>query len=223
LKAFFSYQTADRHVAAELRDYLRGLEVDCFMAHDDIEVSAEWQTRILEELAACDLFVAVLSANYMNSAFCLQESGIAVARTGVTFIPISLDGTVSPGFMGRYQSKRVDPKRIDMAVLLAGVAHHDPKHVLDRLVHRFAGSGSFRRAESNYIELEPFLRHATDEDYVAILKASAENDQIREAGLMANKYLPPLFAKYGDKLPEPHRTTLKTILDYYAEGRAKSR
>ena len=50
MNAFMSYQTADRHIAAEIRDYLDSIEIEAFMAHKDIDASHEWQTEILGAL-----------------------------------------------------------------------------------------------------------------------------------------------------------------------------
>jgi TIR domain len=71
MHAFLSYQTADRHVAAKVRDILTAFGVTSFMAHDDIEVSAEWRKAILTNIRKADLFVAILSANYYASQFCM--------------------------------------------------------------------------------------------------------------------------------------------------------
>src|ERR1700722_12731534 len=106
-----SYQTADRHIAASVRDVLRGIGVESFMAHDDIVVSAEWRLTILEQIKVADLFVAILSTNYMKSSWCIQKSGIAAFRKKMTIIPLSIDGPLPPGFISHVQATKIDPGR----------------------------------------------------------------------------------------------------------------
>src|ERR1700736_1359611 len=96
MHAFMSYQMTDRAFAAKVRDTLTPFGITSFMAHDDLEVSEEWKLRILDELSKADLFIAVLSANYLASSYCMQESGISVFRNIKTIIPFAIDTTVSP-------------------------------------------------------------------------------------------------------------------------------
>src|SRR5437879_5097284 len=96
MRVFLSYQTDDRRVAAEVGAFFDEFAVPRFMAHDDIDVSHEWQQVILRELAAADTFVAILSERYLRSHYCLQESGIAVFANKA-IIPLRIDTTVPPG------------------------------------------------------------------------------------------------------------------------------
>jgi hypothetical protein len=98
-----SYQTADKAVAARVGDLLKSLSVDSFMAHEDIEVSHEWRAKILRQLKIADVLIAILSTNYLTSAWCVQESGIAAFR-GITIIPLSIDGTIPPGFLDNFRA-----------------------------------------------------------------------------------------------------------------------
>jgi hypothetical protein len=80
MRAFMSYQTDERAVAALVSNLMADIEVTSFMAHEHIEVSAEWRIEILHQLRLADLFVPILSAKYYSSIWCKQESGIAAAR-----------------------------------------------------------------------------------------------------------------------------------------------
>jgi hypothetical protein len=77
MRAFLSYQTADKLIAARVAGLLSKLKCTAFMAHEDIQVSQEWRLQIIQELGVADLFVPILSANYYGSIWCKQESGIA--------------------------------------------------------------------------------------------------------------------------------------------------
>ena len=80
LAAFLSYATADKAAAARLKTELEQGLIATFMAHEDISVSETWRVRLLRELRSSDLFVCLLSVNYLGSHWCMQEAGIAAYR-----------------------------------------------------------------------------------------------------------------------------------------------
>ena len=49
LKVFLSYHSSDRALAGEIKLQLNLYGVDVFMAHEDIQPTEDWQTRILSE------------------------------------------------------------------------------------------------------------------------------------------------------------------------------
>jgi hypothetical protein len=57
MKTFISYSMADKARAAETKKVLDRLEIDSFMAHEDLVASEEWKERILDELKVSDIFV----------------------------------------------------------------------------------------------------------------------------------------------------------------------
>ncbi len=123
--AFISYQTNERHVAARVHNALASVDIQSFMAHEHIQVSEEWRLRILQEISVCDIFLCILSQAYLASPWCVQESGISAVRGGMTIIPLSIDGTIPPGFIGNIQSTRVDPNTLWLNDLIPGLAKHD--------------------------------------------------------------------------------------------------
>src|SRR4051812_49699974 len=137
--AFLSYATADRDVAHRLAASLKSLQVEPFLAHDDIDVSAEWRDALLDALGKSHLFIPILSVRYFESIWCTQESGIAAALR-LTFVPLSIDQTVPQGFFGHVQSVRIDPAHPPIEPLVTGMAKHSPKQTTDLLIKRFAGS-----------------------------------------------------------------------------------
>lgn len=167
MQAFLSYQTEDRHIAAKVREFLDSIEVPAFMAHEDINVSHEWQKVILDEISQADIFIAILSENYFRSPYCVQESGIAIFRMpGMTIIPVSTDGSVSPGFMAHIQSKRIDPNNVTHTELFDGIVKHDCKFAIDCMINRLRLSRNYGNAEANFQLLLPYLDRATNEQIV---------------------------------------------------------
>jgi hypothetical protein len=218
MQAFLSYQTQDRHIAAKVREFLDSIAIPAFMAHEDINVSHEWQKVILAEISKADIFIAILSENYLKSPYCMQESGIAIFRmAGITVIPLSTDGSVSPGLMTHIQSKRIDPNNVSHSTLFAGIAQYNCNFAIDRMINRLALSRNYASAEANFKLLFPYLGGATDEQIVEILEAAASNNQIADAGLCAREYLPPMFTTHGHLLAKEDRGKLQSTVRRWAK------
>jgi len=62
LRLFVSHLAAHREFAGELQQALLDFGVSCFVAHNDIEPTQEWQTQIETALATCDALVALPSS-----------------------------------------------------------------------------------------------------------------------------------------------------------------
>ena len=108
-----------------------------------------------------DTFVALISENYCGSDYCLQESGVAVLRQDdVTIAPLSLDGTVPPGFMAHVQAAKFDVKSNDQSVLFSIIANHDVGAAIDHLIERLSESTSYEDAERRFEMLRARLRIA---------------------------------------------------------------
>jgi hypothetical protein len=131
--AFMSYQTSEKEIAARVAALLKPLSIDCFMAHEHIDVSHEWRDVILAKLGITDIFVPLLSKAYLTSAWCVQESGIAAFRN-LTIVPLSIDGTTPPGFLGSFQSTKIDPNAPALKSIIRGLARHDVAFTLDALI-----------------------------------------------------------------------------------------
>jgi TIR domain len=210
-KAFLSYQTKDKATAALVSKLLADFEIESFMAHEHIEVSAEWRQEILRQIGLADLFVPILSANYYVSIWCKQESGIAAFR-GLPVIPLSIDGAIPEGFLSHIQSAKIDANAPLRGDLLPGLAKFDITGLIDAIVKIIAKSSSFQGAESNFELVLPYLPNASVKQIVELLLVSAENNQVCNAGACANKYLPPLFKSHGHLLnPDVQKVLADTL------------
>lgn len=61
LKVFISYSHKDRRLAKHIKNCLVSYGVDVFLAHDDIEPSAEWVREIKARLLDCHVFLPLLT------------------------------------------------------------------------------------------------------------------------------------------------------------------
>jgi hypothetical protein len=209
---FLSYQTADRHIAAEVSKFFESFSFDTFMAHENIEVSHAWQNTIMEKLDDANIFVAILTAKYLSSPYCIQESGIAVfCEEDLIVIPLSVDGTLPPGFMKHIQARRYEPGKDNDAVLFAGIANFDDRYAIDLLVNRLGLVRSFADAEKWFGMLKPLLARATPNQKLDILEAAASNNQFA-AAWGCREGLRELFEKHGHRLEGREQNYLDQVL-----------
>src|SRR5262249_23168548 len=150
--------------------------IDSFLAHEDIEISAEWRLRILEEIEKADMFIAILSKNYYESIWCKQESGIAAFRR-MTIIPVSIDESIPKVFFQHLQSSRMSVESPDRGTILAGVAKHDVARAIDAMIKIVSRSSNYRESEANFQLILPYVDRATPAQIVELLKAADENGQ----------------------------------------------
>jgi hypothetical protein len=102
LRLFVTHLATYRAFAGELQEALLPLGISCFVAHNDIEPTLEWQAQIETALATCDALVALLHAKFHESKWTDQEIGFAMGR-GVPACTVRL-GETPYGFIGRFQA-----------------------------------------------------------------------------------------------------------------------
>lgn len=100
-RLFLSHLAKDKAAVAELKSKLSSYGIDCFVAHEDIEPTKEWQHEIELALRSMQALVALLTPNFHESNWTDQEIGWAMGR-GVPVISVRL-GCDPYGFIGRYQ------------------------------------------------------------------------------------------------------------------------
>lgn len=101
-RLFISHLSANKESACGLKQELIKFGVDCFVAHEDIQPSKEWQTEIENALFSMDALCAIVVEDFIKSEWCDQEVGIALGQRKVVF-PIKKNA-VPYGFFGKYQA-----------------------------------------------------------------------------------------------------------------------
>lgn len=101
-RLFISHLAEHRRFAAALREKLLPLGISAFVAHDDIEPTAEWENEILTALTTCDSLVALLHKDFHDSYWTDQEIGFAMGR-GLPTYAVQIDQNPY-GFIGRFQA-----------------------------------------------------------------------------------------------------------------------
>lgn len=198
---FISYSHSDRKYGAQAKEVLGDVGIGDFLAHEDLEVSDEWRERIIEELRTCDLFIPLLSQNFLSSKWAPQEAGfIIISRPEVVIAPLSIDGTTSPGFLSHVQSRPIPKDGITRKFLVEPLARRFPRKILPGLIRIAWAADSFRSAEAAMRPLVPFFKEFTRQEAQALAEASEKNSQIWSAGLCRSEYLPQLIRAQGAKI-----------------------
>lgn len=193
LRAFISYSTEDKAAAGAVKRALNTYDIDCFLAHDDIQVSEEWRERILEELAACHVFIALLSQAFKRSEWAPQEIGAVVQRSEVAIVPLSLDETIPFGFIAKIQGIRVPQTGVDPGTVLEPLAKRFPRLVIPGMIARVRDAATFRSAEAAMRPLVAHFSALTQAELDALVSASNQNGQVWSASLCKTEYLPELL------------------------------
>jgi hypothetical protein len=212
--AFISYQARDRIIAGSIKQLLEGVGINAFLAHEDIDVSSEWQERILEEISKSSLFICLISANYLTSPWCMQEVGMAILKN-ITVIPLSLDGAIPLGFIAKYQATRIDVERPQIKDLIPGLLKHDKFDGLNIIIELIGASGSFRMAESNFELLLPYIDDLTEVQIRTLFKHIRTNNQIHHATLCASTYIPSVLRQHRDLIIDDDFIFLRDICAKY--------
>lgn len=192
-KIFISYSTKDKEVAGKLKKILEKHKAPSFLAHEDIKVSREWEDKILAEITSCSIFICLLSKNFLDSTYCIQETGIAASRENICIIPLSIDGQIPVGFIDRYQSIKIDPSNIKISDLLPALYEFDLNFSMSILLDLLKNIWGYREVENlldQFIEYLPRLDKDNSEKLIEICIAK---DQVYDAGKVANTFFPELI------------------------------
>lgn len=101
-RLFISHLSANKESASNLKRCLLDYGIDCFVAHEDITPSKEWEMEIEKALFTMDALCAIVVPDFIKSLWCDQEVGIALGQRKLV---ISIDkGNVPYGFFGKYQA-----------------------------------------------------------------------------------------------------------------------
>ena len=196
LQIFLSYSHKDRKLSGELKAKLDSNGFETFMAHEDIEPSKEWEEEIIRNLKECDIFIPLVSNNFMESKWTDQESGFAFAEDKL-IIPIDI-GLVPYGFIGRYQALKFDGDISNACEKIIDIIRKSP--IFDRLkdffIKRFVESEHFSEANERVEKLK-LVESFTDDQINEIVRGYVNNFEIR-GGFNSKPFVHSLFKKYSD-------------------------
>jgi TIR domain len=117
-RIFLSHKAEVKKETSQIKDRLALFGFSCFVAHEDIHPTMQWQDEIENALATMDAFVALMTDNFHESEWTDQEVGYAFAR-GIPIVAVRL-GRNPYGFIGKFQglASRWETAAIDVAKIL---------------------------------------------------------------------------------------------------------
>jgi hypothetical protein len=156
LRVFLSHLSEHREFAGELKEAMEYYGLTAFVAHDDIEPTAEWQSEIETALSTCEVLIALLHAGFKESNWTDQEVGFAMGRSVPVF---SIRFDQDPyGFIGRFQAFNGNGKKThELAKEIFDVLRQHKqtqRRMAEILVARFELSINFQNAKDNMTLLE---------------------------------------------------------------------
>lgn len=201
LRVFISYSALDKSIAGLIKDSLEFYGLEAFLAHEDINPADEWLDVVIDNLESADLFLPVITKNFMNSDWTDQESGIAFNKNKL-IIPISVDNIMPYGFISRFQALKLSSSSIDEEEfynkIVEVVIRKRPNfeiQVLDSFINAFASSTSWIDAGLRAKQLLNYKK-VTFDQFVKVINAAGNNSQIYNS-IKAKPYLETLKEKYS--------------------------
>lgn len=180
VRIFISHLAEHCKYAGKLKDTLEEYGFTSFVAHTDIQPTAEWQDEILTALSTAEVLIALLHEGFDESVWTDQEVGFAMGR-GLPTFAIRL-GKDPHGFIGRFQAfngNRKPCEELAKEIFDALRTHKSmQRRMCEIVIARFEDSYSFANAKAN-MELVEELEFWTKEYSKRIQKAAEENSQVR--------------------------------------------
>lgn len=212
LRIFISYSHHDKRIAGAIKEAFNHYGMEAFLAHEDIQVGQEWRITILRNLKQFDVFISVLSKNFMGSEWTNQEVGFAICKE-TPIIPVSIDGTLPHGFLEMFQALtkfeyREYPKSyhseemvldckegvLDIINIIA-TKEELKENLKDSLVKSIRNMRSYANAEK-HMEILNSLKPFSKEQINEIINQSIQNNQVHNANRC--KYILREFIKEHD-------------------------
>lgn len=112
-RLFISHVSKYKKSASYLKNILARYGIDCFVAHEDITPSKEWEVEIENGLFTMDALCAIVVPEFSGSQWCDQEVGIALGQHKLV---LSINKGANPyGFFGKFQALKSKDKALEMA------------------------------------------------------------------------------------------------------------
>ncbi len=112
-RLFISHVSAYKESASYLKNSLALYGIDCFVAHEDITPSKEWEVEIENGLFTMDALCTIVVPEFSGSQWCDQEVGIALGQHKLV---ISINKGANPyGFFGKFQALKSKKTASEMA------------------------------------------------------------------------------------------------------------
>lgn len=208
-RVFLSHKSEVKKETAGLKDKLKLYGISCFVAHEDIHPTTEWQNEIENALHTMDSFVALLTDGFHDSLWTDQEVGFAFGR-GIPIISVKL-GKDPYGFIGKFQAltSTWDKAPFEISKILI-----KKEPMLNAYINAIQECPNYD-SSNKLSELLPFIERLTESQVEKLIKAFNENGQVHDSYGFNGKNP----RHYGDGLP--YHLKRLTNIDFKLSARDK--
>jgi hypothetical protein len=190
-RIFFSHKAEVKKETSALKERLKLFGISCFVAHEDIHPTKEWQNEIENALFSMDAFVALMTDGFHNSLWTDQEVGVAFGR-GVPIISVKL-GKDPYGFIGKFQALSCSWDNAAKEIVKIFVKYD---RMLNAYIKAIPGCQSY--ADGNTLgEILPLIDKLSEQQASLLITAFNENSQVRDSFGFNGKWP----SDFGDGLP----------------------
>jgi hypothetical protein len=177
-RVFLSHKSEVKIQTAQLKKELKQFGVSCFVAHEDIEPTKDWQVEIENALLSMNALVALMTEKFHESDWTDQEVGFALGRR-VPIVSLKL-GRGPYGFLWKFQAVSClwDSAAIEIIKTLLKHDQVDHDQLLDAYIKAVRKCENF--AEANRLsKVLPSIVKLSDQQANDLISAFNENDQVR--------------------------------------------
>lgn len=189
-RVFLTHKADVKKETSDLKERLRLFGVSCFVAHEDIHPTREWQNEIENALFSMDALVALMTDTFHESDWTDQEVGCAFGR-GVPIIAVKL-GRDPYGFIGKFQALSCDWDAAAVEIVKILVKHD---RMLNAYIKAVQNCRTFDHG-NKLSEILPSIEKLSDEQASSLMSAFNENGQVRDSYGFNGKFT----SKYGEGL-----------------------
>jgi hypothetical protein len=174
-RLFFSHKSEVKKETADLKNSLKPFGVSCFVAHEDILPTKEWQNEIENALFSMDAFVALMTERFHDSDWTDQEVGVAFGR-GVPIIIIKL-GKDPYGFIGKFQALSCSWDKAAKEIVKILI---NQERMLNGYLEAVRDCQSFDHGNT-LAEILPFIEKLSQQQANRLVSAFKQNGQVRSS------------------------------------------
>ena len=176
-RIFFSHKAEVKKQTSTLKERLRLFGASCFVAHEDIFPTREWQDEIENALFSMDSLVAIMTDEFHDSLWTDQEVGCAFGR-GVPIVAFKL-GRDPYGFIGKFQALSSDWDSADVEIVKLLIKHD---RMLTAYIKAVQTCGSYDQA-NKLAKIIPSIERLspTEHQATALMSAFNDNGQLRDS------------------------------------------
>lgn len=189
-RVFLGHKAEVKKETALLKEKLKLYGISCFVAHEDIHPTREWQNEIENALFSMDALVALMTEEFHNSLWTDQEVGFAFGR-GVPIISIKL-GKDPYGFIGKFQALSCSWDTAAKEIVKIFVKYDQMLNAYIKAVQDCSGFND----GNTLSEILPFIDRLSEQQTHRLIALFRENRQVQSSfGFNGGR---PRF--YGDGL-----------------------